>query len=100
MPRVVEFLVELHSTTVIEGEDAIFRCVVSPEDVHLLWCRDGEMIANTDGRISVSRNGLCHMLHIHGCQLTDGGRIAVEAEGVVSKASLQVQGKLTSSTFT
>ncbi|XP_048884334.1 obscurin-like protein 1 isoform X1 [Brienomyrus brachyistius] len=91
MPRVVEFLVELHNTTVMEGEDATFRCVVSPEDVQLLWYWDDEMIANTDGRISVSRNGLCHMLHIHGCQLTDGGRIVVEAEGVVSKAYLQVQ---------
>ncbi|MFT7807941.1 obscurin-like protein 1 isoform X1 [Arapaima gigas] len=91
MPRVVEFLAELRNTTVLEGEDATFKCVVSPEDVHLMWYRDGEPVTVSEDRVTVSRNGLCHTLHIHRCQLSDSGHVVAEAEGLVSKASLQVQ---------
>ncbi|MEQ2191116.1 hypothetical protein XENOCAPTIV_021194 [Xenoophorus captivus] len=48
VPRVVEFLTELHNTTVLEGEDATYKCVVSPEDVHLVWLMDNEAITLGD----------------------------------------------------
>ncbi|KAG7271277.1 hypothetical protein CRUP_003229 [Coryphaenoides rupestris] len=84
MPRVVEFLTELHNTTVLEGEDATFKCVVSPEDVQLLWLMDNEAIEATGGggRFQATRNGLCHTLVIRKCQLLDNSRITAEAEGV------------------
>ncbi|KAI1899478.1 hypothetical protein AGOR_G00062210 [Albula goreensis] len=90
MPRIVEFIAELHSTTVMEGEDATFKCVVSPEDVHLVWQMDGERIYPNE-KFKVSSNGLCHMLHICNCQVSDTSKITAEAEGMLSKASLQVQ---------
>ncbi|MEQ2247435.1 hypothetical protein ILYODFUR_009372 [Ilyodon furcidens] len=90
MPRVVEFLTELHNTTVLEGEDATYKCVVSPEDVHLVWLMDNEAITLGD-RFHVSRNGLCHTLVIKKCQLIDCSKITAEAEGKMSKASLKVQ---------
>ncbi|KAJ8403432.1 hypothetical protein AAFF_G00352040 [Aldrovandia affinis] len=90
MPRIVEFIAELHNTTVMEGEDATFKCVVSPEDVQLLWQMDGERIYPNE-KFKVSSNGLCHMLHIHACKVSDRSKITAEAEGVVSKANLQVQ---------
>ncbi|KAJ8253111.1 hypothetical protein GJAV_G00209250 [Gymnothorax javanicus] len=90
MPRIVEFIAELHSTTVMEGEDATFKCVVSPEDVQLYWLMDGERI-NPSEKFRISRNGLCHVLNIHRCQVSDSSKITVEAEGVVSRAKLQVQ---------
>ncbi|XP_055022481.1 obscurin-like protein 1a [Boleophthalmus pectinirostris] len=90
MPRVVEFLTELHNTTVLEGEDATFKCVVSPEDVSLVWTMDNEPIV-LGGRFEAMRNGLCHTLVIHKCQMLDCARISAEAEGKVSKASLKVQ---------
>ncbi|XP_027867263.1 obscurin-like protein 1a [Xiphophorus couchianus] len=90
MPRVVEFLTELHNTTVLEGEDATFKCVVSPEDVSLLWLMDNEPMTLGD-RFQVSRNGLCHTLVIKKCQMIDCSRITAEAEGKMSKASLKVQ---------
>lgn len=92
MPQVVEFLTELHNTTVLEGEDATFKCVVSPEDVHLVWLMDNEPITLGE-RFQVSRNGLCHTLVIKKCQMIDCSKIAAEAEGKISKASLKVQGK-------
>lgn len=93
VPRVVEFLTELHNTTVLEGEDATFKCVVSPEDVHLVWLMDNEAVAPSE-RLRVSQNGLCHTLVIHRCQMSDCSRITAEAEGTLSRASLKVQGKI------
>ncbi|XP_023276058.1 obscurin-like protein 1 [Seriola lalandi dorsalis] len=90
MPRVVEFLTELHNTTVLEGEDATFKCVVSPEDVQLVWLMDNEAITLGD-RFQATRNGLCHTLVIKKCQVLDCSKITAEAEGQLSKASLKVQ---------
>lgn len=91
MPRVVEFLTELHNTTVLEGEDATFKCVVSPEDVQLVWLMDNEAITLGD-RFQANQNGLCHSLVIKKCQMLDCSKITAEAEGQISKASLKVQG--------
>ncbi|XP_058888052.1 obscurin-like protein 1 [Acipenser ruthenus] len=90
MPRVVEVIAELHNITVLEGEDATFKCVVSPEDAKLVWHRNGNVVV-PDEKFVVSRNGLCHTLTIRDCQLTDSSKVTAEAEGVVSKANLQVQ---------
>ncbi|KAM3585641.1 uncharacterized protein V6R79_023469 [Siganus canaliculatus] len=90
MPRVVEFLTELHNTTVLEGDDATFKCVVSPEDVQLVWLMDNEPIP-LDDRFQADQNGLCHTLVIRKCQMLDCSRITAEAEGQISKASLKVQ---------
>ncbi|XP_074520910.1 obscurin-like protein 1a [Halichoeres trimaculatus] len=90
VPRVVEFLTELHNTTVLEGEDATFKCVVSPEDVQLVWLMDNEPVTLGD-RFQANQNGLCHTLVIKRCQMLDCSRITAEAEGNISKASLKVQ---------
>ncbi len=92
VPRVVEFLTEIHNTTVMEGEDATFKCVVSPDDVQLVWLMDGEPIKPSD-RYHIEQNSLCHTLIIRKVQLLDSSRITAEAEGIISKASLKVQGK-------
>ncbi|XP_061918882.1 obscurin-like protein 1a [Entelurus aequoreus] len=90
MPRVVEFLTELHNTTVLEGEDATFKCVVSPEDVQLVWFMDNEVISHGD-RFQVTKNGLCHTLLIRMCRMLDCSKITAEAEGTTSQANLRVQ---------
>lgn len=89
----VEFLTELHNTTVLEGEDATFKCVVSPEDVQLVWLMDNEVITFGD-RFQATQNGLCHTLVIKKCQMLDCSKITAEAEGTMSKASLKVQGEI------
>eukprot|EP00066_Takifugu_rubripes_P003816 XP_003966706.1 PREDICTED: obscurin-like protein 1 [Takifugu rubripes] len=90
VPRVVEFLTELHNTTVLEGEDATFKCVVSPDDVQLVWLMDNEPISLGD-RFQTTQNGLCHTLVIKKCQMLDCSKITAEAEGQISKATLKVQ---------
>ncbi|XP_037645168.1 obscurin-like protein 1 isoform X10 [Sebastes umbrosus] len=89
-PRVVEFIAELRNITVCEGEDAVFKCVVSPEDTQLVWRLNGKQVALNE-RTVISSNGLCHMLCIHNCMVSDGGRVTADAEGLVSEAELQIQ---------
>ncbi|XP_075870110.1 obscurin-like protein 1 isoform X2 [Nelusetta ayraudi] len=89
-PRVVEFIAELRNITVCEGEDAVFKCVVSPEDTHLAWRLNGKQVARKE-RAVISSNGLCHMLCIHNCMVSDSGRVTADAEGLLSEAELQVQ---------
>lgn len=94
----MEFIAELHNITVMEGEDATFKCVLSPEDAKLVWCMNDKPIV-ADERFTMSSSSLSHTLHIHNCQVTDTSRVTAEAEGVVSKASLQVQGEVPSNTL-
>ncbi|XP_077072042.1 obscurin isoform X15 [Siphateles boraxobius] len=90
IPRIVEFIAELHNITVMEGEDATFKCVVSPEDVKLAWFRNDQPISS-DHKFNISSNGLCHMLHINNCQVSDNCKVTAKAEGLISRAILQVQ---------
>ncbi|XP_056144843.1 obscurin-like protein 1 [Lampris incognitus] len=89
-PRIVEFIAELHNITVREGEDATFKCVLSPVDTQLVWCLNGKRVVNNE-RFAISSNGLCHTLCIHNCQISDSARVTADAEGLLSKANLQVQ---------
>ncbi|XP_035532993.1 obscurin-like protein 1 isoform X22 [Morone saxatilis] len=90
IPRVVEFIAELRNITVCEGEDAVFKCVVSPEDTQLVWRLNGKQVALNEHTV-ISSNGLCHMLCIHNCMVSDSSRVTADAEGLVSEAELQVQ---------
>ncbi|XP_005991811.1 obscurin-like protein 1 [Latimeria chalumnae] len=90
IPRVVEFISELHNVAVLEGEDASFKCVVSSDDVILTWHWKGTEIPVGD-KFLILRNGLCHTLVIRSCQISDSGKVTADAEGVISKANLQVQ---------
>lgn len=98
VPRVVEILAELSNITVCEGEDAVFKCVVSPENARLVWRFNGKRVT-AGGRVVISSNGLCHMLCIHNCTVSDSTRVTAEAEGLESEAELQVQGERFANAF-
>ncbi|XP_057709171.1 obscurin-like protein 1 isoform X4 [Corythoichthys intestinalis] len=89
-PRVVEFIAELRNITVCEGEDAVFKCVVSPADAQFMWRLNGKQVALNE-RTVVSSSGLCHMLCIRNCMVSDSGIVTADAEGLISKCELQVQ---------
>ncbi|XP_033917230.1 obscurin-like protein 1 [Melopsittacus undulatus] len=90
VPRVVEIITELQNLTVLEGEDATFKCLVSPEDVAVAWQMNGQPVVPGE-RLLVTRHGLCHSLHLRQCQLGDAGTVTANAEGLVSTARLSVQ---------
>uniref|UniRef100_A0A4W3I0N4 Obscurin like cytoskeletal adaptor 1b n=1 Tax=Callorhinchus milii TaxID=7868 RepID=A0A4W3I0N4_CALMI len=72
------FLAELCCVTVLEGEDARFKCLLSPEDARLTWRLDGSEVSGDGSRYEVSQSGLCHTLVMHSCQ--PGKAITVTAE--------------------
>ncbi|XP_033015778.1 obscurin-like protein 1 isoform X7 [Lacerta agilis] len=90
IPRSVEIISELHNLTVLEGDDATFKVVVSPDDVALKWQHHGQDIVPSE-RFTTTRVGLCHTLTIQQCRLSDTGIVTVHAEGLVSSARLSVQ---------
>ncbi|NWH30201.1 OBSL1 protein, partial [Chloropsis hardwickii] len=90
VPRVVEIIMELQSLTVLEGEDATFKCLVSPEDVAVTWQLNGQPVVPSK-RLLVTRSGLCHGLTLRQCQTGDAGTVTANAEGLVSTARLSVQ---------
>ncbi|NXF31941.1 OBSL1 protein, partial [Nyctibius bracteatus] len=92
VPRVVEIITELQSLTVLEGEDATFKCLVSPEDVAVTWQLNGQPVV-PGKRLLVRRSGLCHSLTLQQCQPGDTGTVMANAEGLVSMARLSVQGE-------
>lgn len=94
----MEILAELRNITVCEEEDAVFKCVVSPEDARLVWRFNGKQVT-AGARVVISSNGLCHMLCIHNCTVSDSTRVTAEAEGLVSEAELQVQGERLANAF-
>ncbi|NXG03009.1 OBSL1 protein, partial [Sakesphorus luctuosus] len=90
VPRVVDIIMELQNLTVLEGEDATFKCLVSPEDVAVTWQLNGQPVVPSE-RLLVTRNGLCHSLTLRHCQPGDAGTVTTNAEGLVSMARLSVQ---------
>nr|XP_020647781.1 obscurin-like protein 1 isoform X5 [Pogona vitticeps] len=90
IPRLVEIISELHNLTVLEGDDATFKVVVSPEDVALEWQLNGQEVVPNE-RLTTTRNGLCHILTIRQCRLSDTGIVTIYAEGLMSSARLSVQ---------
>ncbi|XP_066409284.1 obscurin-like protein 1 [Molothrus aeneus] len=90
VPRVVEIIMELQNLTVLEGEDATFKCLVSPEDVAVTWQLNGQSVVPSE-RLLVTRIGLCHSLTLRQCQTGDAGTVTANAEGLVSTARLSVQ---------
>ncbi|XP_071291184.1 obscurin-like protein 1 [Agelaius tricolor] len=90
VPRVVEIIMELQNLTVLEGEDATFKCLVSPEDVAVKWQLNGQPVVPSE-RLQVTRSGLCHSLTLRQCQTGDAGTVTANAEGLVSTARLSVQ---------
>ncbi|XP_053926456.1 obscurin-like protein 1 isoform X3 [Cuculus canorus] len=90
VPRVVEIITELQSVTVLEGEDATFKCLVSPEDVVVTWQLNGQPVAPSE-LLVVARSGLCHSLTLRRCQPSNAATVTANAEGLVSTARLSVQ---------
>ncbi|XP_062353995.1 obscurin-like protein 1 [Cinclus cinclus] len=90
VPRVVEIIMELQNLMVLEGEDATFKCLVSPEDVAVTWQLNGQPVVPSE-RLLVARSGLCHSLTLQQCQTGDAGTVTANAEGLVSTARLSVQ---------
>uniref|UniRef100_A0A668UB21 Obscurin-like protein 1 n=1 Tax=Oreochromis aureus TaxID=47969 RepID=A0A668UB21_OREAU len=86
--------------TVKAGDDLILECEVSRPNATVEWLWNGKILKPDTRQVAlnertvVSSNGLCHMLCINNCMVSDSGRVTADAEGLISEAELQVQGEL------
>ncbi|XP_069872338.1 obscurin-like protein 1 isoform X1 [Dipodomys merriami] len=89
-PPPVKLVSELTPLTVHEGDDATFRCEVSPPDADVTWLRNGAVV--TPGpQLETAQNGSSRTLTIRNCQLEDAGAVTARAGGTTTSARLHVR---------
>ncbi|XP_045415538.1 obscurin-like protein 1 isoform X2 [Lemur catta] len=89
-PPPVKLVSELTPLTVHEGDDATFRCEVSPPDADVTWLRNGAVV--TPGpQLEMAQNGSSRTLTLRSCQLGDSGTVTVQAGSTATSARLHVR---------
>ncbi|XP_027821029.1 obscurin-like protein 1 isoform X5 [Ovis aries] len=89
-PPLVKLVSELTPLTVHEGDDATFRCEVSPPDADITWLRNGVVI--TPGpQLETTQNGSSRTLTVRSCRLEDAGTVTARAGGTSTSARLHVR---------
>ncbi|XDA72963.1 hypothetical protein R6Z07F_003244 [Ovis aries] len=89
-PPLVKLVSELTPLTVHEGDDATFRCEVSPPDAEITWLRNGVVI--TPGpQLETTQNGSSRTLTVRSCRLEDAGTVTARAGGTSTSARLHVR---------
>uniref|UniRef100_A0A2K6ER01 Obscurin-like protein 1 n=1 Tax=Propithecus coquereli TaxID=379532 RepID=A0A2K6ER01_PROCO len=89
-PLPVKLVSELTPLTVHEGDDATFRCEVSPPDADVTWLRNGAVV--TPGpQLEMAQNGSSRTLTLRSCQLGDSGTVTVQAGSTATSARLHVR---------
>uniref|UniRef100_A0A673T3E6 Obscurin-like protein 1 n=1 Tax=Suricata suricatta TaxID=37032 RepID=A0A673T3E6_SURSU len=89
-PPLAKLVSELTPLTVHEGDDATFRCEVSPPDADVTWLRNGAVV--TPGpQLEMAQNGSSRTLTVRCCQLDDAGTVTARAGGTATSARLHVR---------
>ncbi|XP_072536379.1 obscurin isoform X3 [Salminus brasiliensis] len=88
--RLVKFTSKLSNVVANEGKDAFFKCCITPVDVSVRWLCKGVPVT-AGSKFKIAHGGTSHSLTITAVTPEDEGDISVDAEGNISKATLQVQ---------
>ncbi|XP_008257150.2 obscurin-like protein 1 isoform X2 [Oryctolagus cuniculus] len=89
-PPPVKLVSELTPLTVHEGDDATFRCEVSPPEADITWLRNGAVV--TPGpQLQVAQSGSSRSLTVRGCRLEDAGTVTARAGATTTSARLHVR---------
>ncbi|KAM4551579.1 obscurin isoform 29-T29 [Odontesthes bonariensis] len=89
-PRQVRLTTKLNNVAAMEGKDAIFKCAVTPADVHVKWFHNSVPIT-AGPKYKIEHSGGTYSLTITSVTQKDAGEISIDAEGKSCKATLQVQ---------
>ncbi|XP_044793800.2 obscurin-like protein 1 isoform X4 [Bubalus bubalis] len=89
-PPLVKLVSELMPLTVHEGDDATFRCEVSPPDADITWLRNG-VVVTPGPQLEMTQNGSSRMLTVRSCRLEDAGTVTARAGGTSTSARLHVR---------
>ncbi|XP_036175213.1 obscurin-like protein 1 isoform X2 [Myotis myotis] len=74
----------------VEGDDATFRCEVSPPDADVTWLRNGAIVTPGPG-LELAQSGSTRTLTVRGCQLKDAGTVTAQAGGTATSARLHIR---------
>lgn len=89
----VEFIAKIKDVKAIEGEDAIFQCVLSTPLNRITWSKDESSLEHEDKyEITVSEDKLIHTLIVKDCKPADNGAYYAIAGITSSSAFLTVEG--------
>ncbi|XP_057712682.1 obscurin [Corythoichthys intestinalis] len=89
-PRSVRLTSKLSNVAAMEGKDAVFKCTVTPADVHVKWFHNNVPVTHGD-KYKIEHGGNSHSVTVTSVNQLDAGEISVDAEGKSCKATLQVQ---------
>ncbi|XP_054623330.1 obscurin isoform X7 [Dunckerocampus dactyliophorus] len=89
-PRSVRLTSKLNNVVVMEGKDGIFKCTVTPADVHVKWFHNNVPITS-GAKYKIEHASNSHSVTIISVTQKDAGEISVDVEGKSCKAALQVQ---------
>lgn len=88
----MRFTSKLNDIVAVENTEATFKCSITPADVSVKWCRNSVPLLSGP-KYKIAHGGNSHSLTITSISQKDAGEISVDAEGKISKATLQVQRK-------
>ncbi|GLD62998.1 immunoglobulin-like and fibronectin type III domain-containing protein 1 [Lates japonicus] len=88
----VDFTSKIKNVKAVEGEDAVFECVLSTPLNSITWSKDDSSLDDDDKyEITVSEDKLTHTLKVQDCDIADSGTYYAIAGITSSSASLSVQ---------
>uniref|UniRef100_A0A4W4GQ03 Ig-like domain-containing protein n=1 Tax=Electrophorus electricus TaxID=8005 RepID=A0A4W4GQ03_ELEEL len=83
---------DMLNATATTGEDAELSCEVTKPEVTTRWLRNGRLI-RVSPKYEMSQKGHLVKLTIHNATVRDSGVYCCEADGLATRARLEVRGK-------
>lgn len=92
LEKPVHIFRDLLSVKAVPGEDAELSCEITKTDVTIRWLKNGRIIRQSPKyEMSVEKN--LARLVIKNTTIKDSGEYSCEAEGVASRAKLEIRGR-------
>lgn len=93
LEKPVHIFRDLLNIKAVPGEDAELSCEITKTDVTIRWLKDGHLIRQSPKyEMSVSKNQA--KLVIRNATIRDSGDYRCEADGVASRAKVEIRGRL------
>ena len=83
---------ELLNVKAVPGEDAELSCEITNPEVTIRWLKNGHLIRQSH-RVEISVEKYLARLVIRNATIRDSGEYCCEADGVSSRAKLEIRGR-------
>lgn len=76
----------------VPGEDPELSCEITKPEVTIKWLKNGRLI-RSNSKYEMIQKGYLVTLIIHNVTVKDSGEYCCEADGIATRARLEVRGK-------